>query len=114
MDKELVERIRKSLTMMADTLNDINDYLTQLRKQTDEEIATLARRTLAAQATAGVFTAPAVEPALDPRRPYTAGRQPRRDGDSFGRVPKTQGGVDGKTESVEQQQRRAQPARKET
>ena len=116
MDKEIVERVRKSLTSIADTLQELNDYLTVLRQRTDEEIATLSRRTLAAQAAARVaptkeyFITPGsgdaqptqefvpvqegqptvitmeTNPTGDPRFPYTAGRQPRRDGDSFGRT----------------------------
>jgi len=125
MDKEIVERVRKSLTSIADTLQELNDYLTVLRERTDEEIANLSRRTLAAQAAARVnptreyFITPGsgdVQPAEDfvpvqegqptvitqetnptgdPRFPYTAGRQPRRDGDSFGRVASKQGADDG-------------------
>ena len=99
MDKEIVERVRKSLTAIADTLQELNDYLTELRQRTDEEIASLARRTLAAQAAARVQPAPVpgepikqeTVPVYDPRFPYVAGRQPRRDGDSFARVAPKQG-----------------------
>ena len=95
MDKEIVERVRKSLTAIADTLQELNDYLTELRQRTDEEINSLARRTLAAQAAARVQPGEPIKhetvPTYDPRFPYTAGRQPRRDGDSFARVPDPKG-----------------------
>jgi hypothetical protein len=78
---------------MQDSLQEINDYLTLLRKQTDEEIAELSRRSLAAQAAARVMPTsdgPPVtmtEPML--RSNMTGGRQPRRDGNSFARVAPT-------------------------
>lgn len=107
MDKELIERIRNDLDSMADSLNSINDALERLRRKTDEDIANLARRALAAEAAARVRPPEARDTVPDPRFPYIAGRQPRRDGDSFGTHPKpTQGGVDGQDEANRSPHRR--------
>jgi hypothetical protein len=66
--KKIMEDIRQSLEGLARAANEISEYLTYLRQQR---------------------TPPApVEAPADARKPYLAGRQPRRDGDSYGTVPR--------------------------
>ena len=67
--KKIIEGIER-------TLQEISDYLTWLRQDRFVE----ARRNAT----------------VDRRQPYLAGRQPRRDGDSYGTVPRsTTGGAYG-------------------
>lgn len=86
MNKDIVEEVRRTLQQVQNMLEEINRYFDELRKRTDAEIVELARRT-------------ARDITDDPRHPYVAHRQPRRDGDSFGTVlpSSTEGGTDGTT-----------------
>lgn len=74
MDKDLIDQTRKMVEDIRVLLQNINEYLWALRRQTEKEIADIESRQAARD------TAP------DPRQPYLAGRQPRRDGDSYGSV----------------------------
>lgn len=98
MDNPLIQTIRDTLADVENTLHDINSYLTDLRRQTEAEIAELERRKMrtvmatmpdnpeAAEAVLDVLRPKPRDVSGDPRYPYLAGRQPRRDGDSFGSV----------------------------
>lgn len=92
MNKDIVEEVRKTLQQVHDTLEEINRYLGELRS--DAEIV----ERLHVKDSAQYHEATTLE-TTDPRKPYLAGRQPRRDGDSFGTVlpSSTEGGTDGTT-----------------
>ena len=92
MNKDLVERTRKTLLEIDQMVANINGYLAELHRQTEREIAELQRRTGVAPtnivypskaASARTWPPTTTE---DTRDPYLAGRQPRRDGDSYGSV----------------------------
>ena len=115
MDKDLLERIGKTLYALNEMTDLINEYLRDLRRQTEKEIGELAHRTRIAQERASAATASADVREIgayrspragasswppttteDTRDPYLSGRQPRRDGDSYGSVASsTRGGADG-------------------
>ena len=109
MDKDLVEKTRKTLLGIDQMMAEINNYLIQLRRQAEKEIAELQRRTKSARQVGertpslkqvapmgmvndGDPVYPSASGTRPPttttatRDPYLAGRQPRRDGDSYGSV----------------------------
>ena len=119
MDKALLERIGKTLHALNEMTDLINEYLLDLRRQTEAEIAELQHRVAAQRVqdqiaprpdwlkqvapmgmvNDGEPTYPLPIDTTDPRRPYLAGRQPRRDGDTYGSVTPlgpAQGGPSGK------------------
>ena len=105
MNKDLVERTRQTLLAIDRMMQEINGYLTKLRRQADGEIAELQRRThnvtlkqtAPMNGEAGAHSWPPTT-TEDTRDPYLSGRQPRRDGDSYGTVASavTRGGADAK------------------
>ena len=123
MDKDLVEKTRQTLLAIDRMMQEINGYLIQLRRQADSEVTELQRRTRAIGSAAekkpaqeehlaalrrstgdprgwqgpGVHSWPPTT-TEDTRSPYLSGRQPRRDGDSYGSVAlgTIRGGADAK------------------
>ena len=106
MNKDLVEKTRQTLLAIDRMVQEINGYLVQLRRQADSEIAELQRRTgtiTGERPSIGFNVAPKAGGSSwppttteDTRDPYLSGRQPRRDGDSYGSVAaSTRGGEDG-------------------
>ena len=81
---EIVGEVRLRVQALAELLNELDDYLAQLRRETVVQVEKLA-----GPAAAEIIMARTYESAADttdPRRPYLAGRQPRRDGDTYGSV----------------------------
>ena len=96
MDKDLVERTRKTLQDIADMLKELDDYMVQLKAETEQFIEGLQQRTLVVRQLGEPPTKGIVHRGIphswpptttvDTRDPYLSGRQPRRDGDSYGSV----------------------------
>ena len=114
MDKDLLERIGKTLHALNEMTDLINEYLNDLRRRTEREILELEYRTRIAQERANAAAASAEIKQIagyrvpragasswppttteDTRDPYLSGRQPRRDGDSYGSVQGASGGNTG-------------------
>lgn len=97
--EQLRDDIRRTLQSLHDNLLELDDYLTRLRAQTLANVDAAIRQ--------GIVQADellqARDTTTDSRRPYLAGRQPRRDGNSFGTVlPASSGGTDEATKDPEQ------------
>jgi len=80
--KKILEDIRKSVESLAQAANEITDYLAWLRAKTAEREALMAKPATTIWRNGVPLPAP-LALTDDPRWPYLAGRQPRRDGDNM-------------------------------
>jgi hypothetical protein len=104
----LIKEVRLQLQSIAELLHELDEYLRQFQ---------IARQVMTAEAPHNpAADYPVQTDTTDPRQPYLAGRQPRRDGDSYGTVvTPTTGGAHGQAvDPTGEGQRQRQAAREET
>lgn len=92
--KELIESARMSIQSLREILEDIDECLKRLHENCIAQTVVEAAGVTPSPPLMNMRTLREVA-TTDPRFPYLAGRQPRRDGDSYGTVPEPtdQGGT---------------------